>query len=392
MLGPRALPRLELTEGVSTDLRTLVVVPTLFGTVAESRSASPGSRSTTSPIPTGTSASRSCPTGSTQRPRRHPTTTPCWPPRRPGSSGSTLATATAPGGGARFLLFHRKRRWNEGEGRWMGWERKRGKLHELNALLRGSTTTDILVTGAAATVPPAGIRYVVTLDADTRLPRGAVDRLVGTIAHPLNRASFDAASGRVTRGYGILQPQDHVDAPGRARGDHLPACLLGRGGDRPLRLGRLGRLPGPLRRGELHRQGDLRRRRLRGGAGRSRPGERPPQPRPVRGHLRPRRPGHRHRAVRRVPVPLPRGRRPPAPLGAGRLAAPAVDPRPRARCPGPAPPAHPGDRALEDDRQPAPDGVSAARRRHPRRGLAGPDRFLPSRGPGWSSRRSCCPS
>ena len=53
----------------------------------------------------------------------------------------------APGGGARFLLFHRKRRWNEAEGCWMGWERKRGKLHELNALLRGSTTTGILTTG-----------------------------------------------------------------------------------------------------------------------------------------------------------------------------------------------------------------------------------------------------
>jgi len=113
----------------------------------------------------------------------------------------------APGGGARFLLFHRTRRWNEAEGRWMGWERKRGKLHELNALLRGSTATDILTTGRPATVPPSDVRYVVTLDADTRLPRGAVARLVGTIAHPLNRPTFDVATGRVTQGYGILQPR-----------------------------------------------------------------------------------------------------------------------------------------------------------------------------------------
>ncbi len=113
----------------------------------------------------------------------------------------------APGGGARFLLFHRKRRWNAAEGCWMGWERKRGKLLELNALLRGSTTTGILATGRAASIPPRDVRYVVTLDADTRLPRGAVGRLVGTIAHPLNQPTFDPRLGRVTGGYGVLQPR-----------------------------------------------------------------------------------------------------------------------------------------------------------------------------------------
>ena len=78
----------------------------------------------------------------------------------------------------------------------MGWERKRGKLLELNALLRGSTDTGILTTGRASSTPPTGVRYVVTLDADTRLPMGAVGRLVGTIAHPLNRATFDPRVGR----------------------------------------------------------------------------------------------------------------------------------------------------------------------------------------------------
>ncbi|HTC85635.1 MAG TPA: DUF3131 domain-containing protein, partial [Candidatus Acidoferrum sp.] len=111
------------------------------------------------------------------------------------------------GGGARFLLFHRRRRWNGTEGRWMGWERKRGKLEEFNALLRGSTTTGILTSGRPASTPPADVRYVITLDADTRLTRGAVGRLVGTIAHPLNRAAFDPLVGRVTKGYGILQPR-----------------------------------------------------------------------------------------------------------------------------------------------------------------------------------------
>ena len=89
----------------------------------------------------------------------------------------------------------------------MGWERKRGKLQELNALLRGSTTTSILTTGRPASTPPADVRYVVTLDADTRLPRGAVGRLVGTIAHPLNEPTFDPVAGRVTHGYGVLQPR-----------------------------------------------------------------------------------------------------------------------------------------------------------------------------------------
>ena len=113
----------------------------------------------------------------------------------------------APGGGARFLLFHRKRSWNEAEGCWMGWERKRGKLDELNALLRGSATTGIMTTGRTASTPPTDVRYVVTLDADTRLPRGAVGRLVGTIAHPLNQPTFDSRVGRVTQGYGVLQPR-----------------------------------------------------------------------------------------------------------------------------------------------------------------------------------------
>ena len=89
----------------------------------------------------------------------------------------------------------------------MGWERKRGKLQELNAVLRGSTTTGILTSSRPAATPPENVRYVVTLDADTRLPRGAVGRLVGTIAHPLNRPTFDARAGRVTQGYGGLQPR-----------------------------------------------------------------------------------------------------------------------------------------------------------------------------------------
>ncbi|WP_306461346.1 glucoamylase family protein, partial [Burkholderia multivorans] len=113
----------------------------------------------------------------------------------------------APGEGERFLLLHRKRVWNDGERCWMGWERKRGKLHELNRLLRGaSDTTFIAAAGRTPHVPP-DVRYVITLDADTRLLRDTVRRLVGKMAHPLNRPVFDSASRRIVGGYGVLQPR-----------------------------------------------------------------------------------------------------------------------------------------------------------------------------------------
>ncbi|PKU24746.1 glycosyl transferase [Telmatospirillum siberiense] len=110
-------------------------------------------------------------------------------------------------GGVRFLLLHRRRVRNDGEGRWLGWERKRGKLHELNRLLRGATdTTFIDIDGLPPSVS-ADVRYVVTLDADTRLPRDAVRRLIGKMAHPLNRPRFDAVAGRVVEGHAVIQPR-----------------------------------------------------------------------------------------------------------------------------------------------------------------------------------------
>ena len=110
-------------------------------------------------------------------------------------------------GGDRFLLLHRRRVWNAGEARWIGWERKRGKLHELNRLLRGATDTSFLSLGGQPPKVPVGVRYVITLDADTRLPRDTVHRLIGKMAHPLNRPRFDANAGRVVAGYGVLQPR-----------------------------------------------------------------------------------------------------------------------------------------------------------------------------------------
>jgi cyclic beta-1,2-glucan synthetase len=109
--------------------------------------------------------------------------------------------------GNRFLLLHRRRVWNEGEGKWIGWERKRGKLHELNRLLRGATDTTFLNVDGKLNTLPSSIRYVITLDADTRMPIGVAKRLIGKIAHPLTRPRFDPCLGRVVEGHGILQPR-----------------------------------------------------------------------------------------------------------------------------------------------------------------------------------------
>lgn len=104
-----------------------------------------------------------------------------------------------------FYLFHRDAKWNPHEEQWMGWERKRGKLHQLNLLLRGSGETAFSVqTGNAQALRE--IKYVITLDADTILPREAAQRLVATLAHPLNRAEFDPRRGAVIAGYTLLQP------------------------------------------------------------------------------------------------------------------------------------------------------------------------------------------
>jgi cellobiose phosphorylase len=122
-----------------------------------------------------------------------------------------------------FFLFHRSRRWNPQEGIWMGYERKRGKLAALNALLRGGARGKddgandgfSLVVGETAIL--AGVKYVITLDTDTQLPRDAARQFVGAMAHPLNRPVYDEDKMRVCAGYGILQPCVAVSLPGTNR-------------------------------------------------------------------------------------------------------------------------------------------------------------------------------
>ena len=111
--------------------------------------------------------------------------------------------------GGPFCMFHRERRWNEQEERWIGWERKRGKLHELNRWLRGATDTSITSSIGQAEQLRL-VKYVITLDADTILGRDSARRLVATLAHPLNHAQADPLTGRVVHGYGLLQPRTEI--------------------------------------------------------------------------------------------------------------------------------------------------------------------------------------
>jgi cyclic beta-1,2-glucan synthetase len=136
----------------------------------------------------------------------------------------------------RFFLLHRRRTWNGGEAAWMGWERKRGKLHELNRLLRGATDTNFMAIDGHLPMLPSGIRYVITLDADTRLPIGSAKRLVGKMAHPLNRPIFDPRTGTVTQGHAILQPRITPSLPIGTEGSLFQRAFSGPNGLDPYAL------------------------------------------------------------------------------------------------------------------------------------------------------------
>jgi len=106
-----------------------------------------------------------------------------------------------------FLLLHRPRKWNPGEECWMGWERKRGKLSEFNQLILGKADGFCEKIGDLEALKE--LKYVITLDADTSLPRGSAHKLVATLAHPLNRAQF-THNGKIQAGYSILQPRVQI--------------------------------------------------------------------------------------------------------------------------------------------------------------------------------------
>jgi cyclic beta-1,2-glucan synthetase len=204
LLPPRVLPKLDYEEGIPQDCRSVVVVPTLVGNVEAVDEA-------LEHLEVQFLANRD--------PRLHfallsdftdsPTEV------RDGDEaiiqraieGITALNAKYPGAeGDVFFLFHRARQWNARQGAWLAWERKRGKLEQFNRYLRGGARDAFRwVVGDPA--PLSDVRYVITLDSDTVLPRGAAALLIGAMAHPLNQGSYDVASGRVVQGYGILQPR-----------------------------------------------------------------------------------------------------------------------------------------------------------------------------------------
>ncbi|MBI3041255.1 MAG: glycosyl transferase [Betaproteobacteria bacterium] len=208
--GATILPGLELRDGIPSNLRTVVAVPILLTTQAALEEqierlqihhlASPERELHLALLSDWTDAATETVEGDDA----------LLDAAAAGIARLNRRYGPAPGGD-RFLLLHRRRVWNEGQKRWIGWERKRGKLHELNRLLRGAADTTFVGVGGPpftpAPAPPAGVRYVITLDADTRMPRETARRLVGKMAHPLNHPRFDAGTRRVVEGYGVLQPR-----------------------------------------------------------------------------------------------------------------------------------------------------------------------------------------
>jgi cyclic beta-1,2-glucan synthetase len=228
-LPPTVLPKLELRDGVPDDCRTLVAVPVLFTTVDDIDSlmealeirflgnADPNVQfALLADLPDAVEETR------------------------PGDD--ELLSRTAAGiralnarhgrnGVGPFHLFHRGRTWCETEGCWMGWERKRGKLVELHHWLRGARGSSALLhIGDAASL--AGVRYVITLDADTGLPRDTARRLIGTLAHPLNQPELDPQTRRLTAGYTVLQPRIEID-PASRETTRLASLFAGHAGFDP---------------------------------------------------------------------------------------------------------------------------------------------------------------
>ena len=216
LLPPRTLPKLELhgRAGIPPEFRTVVVVPTLFGSVE-------AVHETLERIEVRFLANR--------EPNLHFAVLSDFADADTETRPEDEAIVEAAVEGVRalnaryaegredeFYLFHRPRRWNPREGVWMGWERKRGKLAEFNRFVR-SGESDAFSTVIGDVTVLRSVKYAITLDDDTVLPPDSAPLLVGAIAHPLNRAVYDAARGRVVRGFGIMQPRVGVSLPSAFR-------------------------------------------------------------------------------------------------------------------------------------------------------------------------------
>jgi len=221
LVAPRALPRMDFSRDVPADSRTLVVIPTLL-TSAE------GIDGLLDALEVRFAANRADNLHFgllTDFEDAHSETLPeDGPLLQQARAGIERLNAKYPGSLCdTFFLFHRPRRWNPRDAVWMGYERKRGKLADLNALLRGGSIERFsLIVGRTEIL--AHVKYVITLDTDTQLPRDAAREFIGVMAHPLNRAGYDEAKRLVVEGYGILQPRVASSLPGANRSRYARIC------------------------------------------------------------------------------------------------------------------------------------------------------------------------
>ena len=207
LIVPRPLPRLDLSDGIPPEGRSMVIIPTLLSTLEDVKDLvehlEVQAISNLDPHLHFAILSDFVDAPSAVLPEDAA----LLETARKGIEG--LNARLGHGGRERFYLFHRHRLFNPKEDRWMGWERKRGKIEEFNRLLRGATDTSYSTTVGDLSVLPQ-VRFCIVLDRDTRLPRDTAKQLIGIILHPLNRARFDAREGRIVEGYGILQPRVSV--------------------------------------------------------------------------------------------------------------------------------------------------------------------------------------
>jgi len=233
LVPPSVLPKLDLSRGVPAELRTVIVVPMMLTNrdeIAEQVErlevhylANPEGHLHFALLSDWTDAPREHMPGDEELLRA----------LTDGIARLNQTYEGPPGAGSRFLLLHRRRLWNEREGKWIGWERKRGKLHELNRLLRGAEDTTFLPVNGQPPTVPEGVRYVITLDADTRLPKASAYQLVAAAAHPLNRPRFDPGKRRVVEGYAVVQPRIAPSLPTGPASTPYQRIVSGPGGVEP---------------------------------------------------------------------------------------------------------------------------------------------------------------
>jgi hypothetical protein len=223
LLQPKALPKLDFEAGIPFDCATMVVVPTLLLNEKQIRQLVRdlevrylGNMSANLHFALLTDLP-----DSDKQPREdEPLVEFC------GQLIRDLNQKYAWNGAGTFAMFHRHRVYVPGENIWMGWERKRGKLLDFNRLVLGQFDSFPYKVGDLSVLPH--LRYVLTVDADTELPRGAAQKLIGTLAHPLCRAIVDHRNV-VTKGYGILQPRVAISMESAAK-SRLASIYSGQSG------------------------------------------------------------------------------------------------------------------------------------------------------------------